>query len=60
MRNKVRRRLREIVRSLALNEGFDVVIVARPQTAQSDFSTLRAELALMMKRARLVSEGPAS
>jgi ribonuclease P protein component len=55
VRNKVRRRLREIVRSQPLVEGFDVVIAARPQAAQTDFWALKAEVDLLMKRARLLN-----
>ncbi len=54
VRNKVRRRLREVVRALALRPGFDVVITARPPAAQSDFAHLQSELTLLCKRAKLL------
>lgn len=56
VRNKVRRRLREIARSLGPNEGFDVVIAARPAAAAADFQSLKAEVALLFKRARLTTD----
>jgi ribonuclease P protein component len=59
VRNKVRRRLREIVRRQPVREGFDVVIVARPPAADSTFPALEAETLLLLKRARLLEAQPA-
>jgi ribonuclease P protein component len=53
-RNRVRRRLREIARGLPLHEGFDLLITTRPQAAKADFWTLKAELELLLKRARVL------
>lgn len=41
-RNRIRRRLREIVRALPLARGFDVVITARPDAASATFDELQA------------------
>jgi ribonuclease P protein component len=54
VRNKVRRRLREATRLLPVVEGFDVVIVARPEAALTDFHGLKTELSLLLTRARLL------
>jgi ribonuclease P protein component len=54
VRNKVRRRLREIMRALPVAEGQDIVITARPEAAKADFQALKAELTLMLQRARLL------
>jgi ribonuclease P protein component len=59
VRNRVRRRLREILRSLPINEGFDVVITARPEAAEVSFADLRTELTLLLKRSRLLTNAPA-
>jgi len=56
VRNRVRRRLKEAFRSLTLNDGFDVVIVPRPGAAKADFWTLKGELSLLLKRARILKE----
>ena len=53
-RNRLRRRLREALRSLPLREGFDVVVVARPEAAPASFDVLRSELTLLLRRARLL------
>jgi ribonuclease P protein component len=56
VRNKVRRRLREALRSLPVREGFDLVITVRPESAQASYQELRAELTLLLRRARLLDE----
>jgi ribonuclease P protein component len=58
VRNKVRRRLREILRLLPLREGFDLVISVRPAAAATTFFDLKTELTLLLKRARVL-DGPA-
>lgn len=60
VRNRVKRRLREILRLNVLAEGYDIVIVARPAAAETDFQTLKSELSLLLKRARILEpEGAA-
>jgi ribonuclease P protein component len=54
VRNKVRRRLREILRALPIREGYDIVITARPDAATSTFDALRSELTTLITRARLI------
>jgi ribonuclease P protein component len=53
-RNRVRRRLREMLRSLPVCEGYDLVISVRPEAAQATFFALKTELILLLKRARLL------
>ena len=52
-RNKVRRRLREAVRSLPLADGWDVVIIARKAAAAAAYQQLRGSLAALLARAGL-------
>lgn len=58
VRNRLRRRLREIVRAQASGwkEGFDAVIVARPDAAAAEFLELGTVVAELARRARLVRE----
>jgi ribonuclease P protein component len=58
VRNKIRRRLREILRRLPFREGYDVVITVRPDAATASFHTLLTELTLLLHRARVLDEGP--
>jgi ribonuclease P protein component len=53
VRNRVRRRLREIVRTQRslLLDGWDHVVVALPAAAEADFTTLREELTCVLERA---------
>lgn len=47
VRNRAKRRLRELVRDLYRSEkmqGWDVVIIAKTASASSDFAAMRAEL----------------
>ena len=54
VRNRVKRRLREAVRSLAPAGGWDVVVIARPAAASMDFASLRAALAALLSRAQIL------
>src|SRR5712692_3950447 len=44
VRNQVRRRLREGVRSLAVPGGWDIVVTARPPAAGANFASLQNAL----------------
>ena len=57
-RNRVRRRLRELLRA-ALPEwktGFDLVVVARAAAAEAEFAALGEALQELARRARLLRE----
>ena len=54
-RNRIRRRLREALRALKPHEGYDIVIVAQPPAAASDFWTLKSELEKLLRRAKLIA-----
>lgn len=55
VRNRVRRRLREIVRrSLpSVQPGWDLVVMARSEAAQASFEELRTAYDALIARARL-------
>jgi ribonuclease P protein component len=56
VRNRVRRRLREIVRQHQheLREGFWIVLVARRDAAQANYRALEHEWLLLAKRASIL------
>jgi ribonuclease P protein component len=54
IRNRVRRRMREILRALPVREGFDVVLTLRPESATATFWELKAEAELLLKRGKLL------
>lgn len=56
VRNRVKRRLREAVRSLVVGTGWDVVISARKGSGDANYQRLRGQLSeLMMKAGALDS-----
>ena len=54
VRNKVKRRLREVARSLSVQEGWNVVITARPQCVEAKYWELRASLEALCRRAGIL------
>ncbi len=56
VRNRVKRRLKEIARRLPVKDGWDMVVVARPTAADADFGRLRAALQGLAARARVLCQ----
>ncbi|MDD5039010.1 MAG: ribonuclease P protein component [Dehalococcoidales bacterium] len=54
VRNKVKRRLREIVRIMPLKPGWDIVFIARPAAAAGDFTDLKSSVKDLLSRAHLL------
>ena len=57
VRNLVKRRLRDVVRRIDLQEGWDVLLIARNGAGEADFHALDRSLRSLCRRARLVA-GP--
>jgi len=51
VRNLVRRRLREGLRTLPVEPGWDIVVIARPRAAAADFQALRRAVAGLLSQA---------
>ena len=58
IRNKVKRRLREVVRTAPVRPGWDIVFIARSGAACADFVTLRSAVHDLLRRARLLATSP--
>lgn len=58
VRNRVRRRLREIVRHArpGLRDGFWLVVVAKPNAARATYAALRDEWAQLARRGGILRE----
>jgi ribonuclease P protein component len=56
VRNRVKRRLREIMRMKKLSPGFDMVIVARAAAAESSFVLLEGTVHNLLARAGVLDE----
>jgi ribonuclease P protein component len=54
IRNRVKRRLREIIRVMPLQPGWDIVVIARGVAAQADFAGLRNTAGELLSRAGLL------
>ncbi|MDD4875569.1 MAG: ribonuclease P protein component [Dehalococcoidales bacterium] len=54
IRNKVKRSLREILRNLPLNVGWDVVFIARPSVALVRYAELKEVIENLLSKAQLL------
>ncbi|OGO52792.1 MAG: ribonuclease P protein component [Chloroflexi bacterium RBG_16_68_14] len=57
VRNRVKRRLREAVRSLPVAAGWDLVLNARAGAVEAEYHQLRAEVSKLMARAGVLEDG---
>jgi len=53
-RNKAKRRLKEIVRTLQIKQGWDVVLIARPQIRSSEFKRIEDSVRDILSKAKLL------
>ncbi|MBO7392890.1 MAG: ribonuclease P protein component [Abditibacteriota bacterium] len=56
VRNKTKRRMREIVRAISgdIKPGYDIVIIARKRTAEAEFSDMSRGIRNLFRRADLL------
>ena len=56
-RNRVRRRIRELMREryAEFANGFDVLVIAKPDSAKAAFAELRTEMASLLERSGITS-----
>ena len=55
VRNRVKRRLREILRQTPLQPGWDIVIIARAAAAREDYAGLEGAVRGLLSRAGLIA-----
>ena len=60
VRNRVKRLLREITRLTAIEPGWDIVFIARPASATTDFAVLKNNIINLLSRARILENKPAA
>lgn len=53
-RNRIRRRLREILRQVPVKPGWDIVFIVRPGAAAAHFDELRESAENLLSRAKLL------
>lgn len=54
VRNRIKRRLREVARHSEVARGWDLVVIARAEAASEDFQGLSFALTSLLRRARLL------
>ena len=54
VRNRVKRRLREVLRLAPLEPGWDIIFIARPPVAGADFTNLGKSVQGLLSRAGLL------
>lgn len=57
-RNRIKRRLREILRLMPLEPGWDIILIARPK-ANTDYASLKKSVAGLLGQAGLVKKAEA-
>ena len=57
VRNRIKRRLRGILRGVSVHQGWDIVISARPGSASASYISLESAVAGMFKQAELLIQG---
>jgi ribonuclease P protein component len=56
VRNRVKRLLREILRLTPIIPGWDIILIARSPTAQSDYHQLEKSVKSLLTRARILEQ----
>ena len=56
-RNRLKRRLRQILHQMPLKEGWDIVFIARQAAGRAKYGTLRESVFKLLSRASLVPPG---
>lgn len=55
VRNKMKRRLREILRVMPLRAGWDIVFIVRPAAATADFTAFKSSVKGLLSRSQLLA-----
>lgn len=48
-RNKIKRRIREIIRQADIETGFDIVVVAKPEIINKNYQEIKEEIEELLK-----------
>ena len=54
VRNRIKRLLREILRLISLQPGWDIVFIVRPDTASATYANLEKSVNRLLSRARIL------
>jgi len=56
-RNKLKRRLREILRIIPLKPGWDIVFIIRPAASDANYASLKKTVEYLLSRVNLLETG---
>jgi ribonuclease P protein component len=56
VRNRIKRRLREIIRLKPLVSGWDIVLIVRNPAAESDYKQLEKSVVSLLSRAKMLAK----
>lgn len=56
VRNRVKRRLREIVRQIQVRPGWDIILIARVPAVETDYKNLEKSVRKLLLRAGIIGE----
>jgi ribonuclease P protein component len=59
VRTRIKRLLKEICRITPVKPGWDIVLIARPQSVTADYSDLRKSVETLLSRANLINKDEA-
>lgn len=59
VRNRVRRLLKEVVRTLSIKSGWDIVFIARKNAVNADYHDFKRTICGLLRRARLLDDNEA-
>jgi ribonuclease P protein component len=54
VRNRIRRKLREIMRAVHIKSGYDIVLIARPEIVNADYHQLARSVNKLLERVDLL------
>ncbi len=55
VRNRIKRRLREILRQIKFIPGWDIVLIARPAAVEADYSIMKKSVSRLLIKAKLIT-----
>ena len=55
VRNRVKRLLREVIRLTQIKPGWDIVLIARPKSAEASYAELKKMIENLLSRAQILN-----
>ena len=59
VRNHIKRLLKEVCRIIPVKPGWDIVLIARPESVTADYHELKKSIEILLRRANLMNKDEA-